>query len=187
MKSFTLATLTASLLAVVQAVDQSDIAFVTALVSDYKSNPKEYINFIQTAQDVPAQVTHLAIKAATYTDDSYTTLLETMDVSSLEAYASTALPWYSRIVSAAEQGEESGSSAATPTSSQSSSSRTTSAPNSSSTLSTSTRASNSEAEASELSESLYDDSTKSTPTGGAVPGSSIHVGAVLGAAALILL
>lgn len=185
MKSFTLATVAAGLLAVAHAVDQSDIAFVTALVSDYKANPKQYINFIQTAENVPAEVTHLAIQAATYTDDSYTTLLNTLDVTSLENYASSALPWYSRIASAAAAGDDSGSSAATSTSG-SSTSKTTSAPDSSSTLATSTKSS-SESENSELSESLYDDSTKSTPTGAAVPGSSINIGAILGAAALVLL
>lgn len=85
-------------LGVVRAVDSSDVAFFTALVEDLKSNQGQYMSFVMTANSIPPQVTSLAMRIRTYTDDAYTTLLQDTryDVTSLQDFA-TELPWYSRI------------------------------------------------------------------------------------------
>lgn len=90
--------------AAVSAANLQDVAFLTALVSDYDDHKKEYISFFQTARSVPSELTKLAVEVVTYTDDLYTTLLDdsSLDVSSLKNYA-TNFPWYSRIE--AEAGE----------------------------------------------------------------------------------
>lgn len=84
-----------------------DIAFLTALVSDYSSNRRQYVDYFMTAQNVPAGLTLLALQVATYTDDSYTTLINNsnLDITSLMSFA-TGLPWYTRI-----EANESGGSA----------------------------------------------------------------------------
>ena len=89
----------------------SDVQFLTALVGDYQDHKTDYIKFFATAKDVPGDLSTLATKVLTYTDDSYTTLLndDSLNVSNLEAYA-TSLPWYSRIqADAGGKGSASGS------------------------------------------------------------------------------
>lgn len=85
-----------SVLAFVKGADDAD--FLTDLVNDYKDHTSDYFNFIRTASSIPGVLTSLALEVATYTDDSYTTLLDNsgIDVSSLRAFA-TDLPWFSRI------------------------------------------------------------------------------------------
>ncbi|EEQ41440.1 hypothetical protein EJF18_70025 [Clavispora lusitaniae] len=80
------------------AADSSEVQFLTAFVGDFQSNKKDYLGFIKTAENVPPQLTSLAIKVATYKDDSYTTLLDNsqVNVPQLMSFA-TELPWYSRI------------------------------------------------------------------------------------------
>lgn len=92
----------ALLAATAKAADASEAAFLTAFVSDFNENKKSYIGFLATAKDVPSVVTKLAQEISTYTDDSYTTLLDQsgLDINSLQDYA-TNLPWYSRIQAAA--------------------------------------------------------------------------------------
>lgn len=119
----------ASICAVAAAAASSDVAFLTALVSDFEDNKKEYVQFLVTADDVPAGLTELAVEVGTYTDDSYTTLLDDSDinVTELRSFA-TELPWYSRIAaavggsvagSASGSGSTSGSSTSTGSSSSS--------------------------------------------------------------------
>lgn len=93
----------ALLAATAKAADASEAAFLTAFVSDFNANKKSYIGFLATAKDVPSVVTQLAKEISTYTDDSYTTLLDQsgLDFNSLQSYA-TNLPWYSRIQAAAD-------------------------------------------------------------------------------------
>lgn len=93
----------------------SDVQFLTALVGDYQDHKTDYIKFFATAKDVPGDLSTLATKVLTYTDDSYTTLLndDSLNVSNLEAYA-TSLPWYSRIqADAGGKGSGSGSAKST--------------------------------------------------------------------------
>ena len=97
----------------------SDVQFLTALVGDYQDHKTDYIKFFATAKDVPGDLSTLATKVLTYTDDSYTTLLndDSLNVSNLEAYA-TSLPWYSRIqADAGGKGSASGSGSAKSTAS----------------------------------------------------------------------
>lgn len=194
MKFISLTIILTSLLTLCKATANADeVAFVTALVSDYKAHPKDYINFIATATSVPAEVTHLAIKAATYKDDSYTTLLSTVDVGSLEDFA-TNLPWYSsRLADAANNNDDDKSSSKKTSSSsksktnvnggaKSDNSKTTSAPDSSkSTFSTEITSTSS------FDQKSYEDSTKSTPTGAAMSVAYVNMGAILGAIALVLM
>ncbi|ODV69963.1 hypothetical protein HYPBUDRAFT_9280 [Hyphopichia burtonii NRRL Y-1933] len=183
--------LLSTLLAFTKASDVNsyDIAFVTALVSDYKGHAKDYINFIQTAESVPEEVTHLAIQAATYTNDAYTTLLNDLDVTSLENYA-TNLPWYSRISSdVSEAGYTDRAEAETGSNSGSGSGSSSGSGSGSSSGSSSGRSSTSR-RSGDSSSIPYEDTTRSTPTGGANAmgaGSYTQVGAILGAIALVLL
>lgn len=70
-------------------------SFLTKLVSDVKANPKDYLNYIQTASvSIPEELTPLALQVRTYTDDSYTTLVDSQQESELLSFV-TGLPWYS--------------------------------------------------------------------------------------------
>lgn len=79
------------------AANEGDVAFLTALVTDFKANPKSYIDFLATANP-PAELTLLAFQVQTYTDDSYTTLLDdsNVDVGELKSFA-LKLPWALRL------------------------------------------------------------------------------------------
>ena len=102
-----------------------DAQFLTAFVSDFASNRRQYVNYFMTAKSIPSGLTLLALEVATYTDDSYTTLVEdpALDITSLKSFA-TGLPWYSRInVQDVDSGSSGGASgASTSLSSRSSSS-----------------------------------------------------------------
>lgn len=101
MKLSTTAIITALSAGLANAVESQDVAFLTALVSDFSANKKEYLNFLATAS-FPGEITSLAKEVGTYTDDSYTTLLKdsSLDILSLESYA-TNFPWYTRLASEA--------------------------------------------------------------------------------------
>lgn len=134
MKFSTLASL-AAVSAVGLAADESEVNFLTALVSDYNDNKKEYVDFIRTATDVPAGLTSLAVAVATYTDDSYTTLLDNsaINVESLMSFA-TELPWYTRLEAEVEAGEDGSAASAASGSSGSSATSTLTKSSSSSSL-----------------------------------------------------
>lgn len=77
--------------------DSLDVEFFTKFVEDVKSNYGQYAQFIVTTDiSVPKQFTSLAKQVATYTDDSYTTLLNDpdFDINELEEFA-TNFGWYS--------------------------------------------------------------------------------------------
>lgn len=80
------------------SADAADVNFVTAFMSDYDSNKRQYISYFATAATYPKDVSALALQAVTYTDDSYTTLLDNakINVQSIVSFA-TQLPWYPRI------------------------------------------------------------------------------------------
>jgi hypothetical protein len=80
------------------SLDALQVEFVTALVNDLRSNRGQYLGYVATASNVPSGVTQLALAVATYTDDSYTTLIaeQSLDVGQFQSFA-TQLPWYSRI------------------------------------------------------------------------------------------
>lgn len=87
----------------VHAAGEQEVAFLTALVGDYQSHRTEYIKYFATATGIPGALSTLATQVLTYTDDSYTTLLNgnnAVNVGELESYA-TNIPWYTRIEAAA--------------------------------------------------------------------------------------
>lgn len=129
---FKFALLTALSVSVVKAADSDDVEFLTNLVNDYKSHTGEYASFLRTAKSIPDALTSLAVEVATYTDDSYTTMLDddNIDVDSLEDFA-TELPWYSRLKDDEDDSDDestasTGSQSSTKSSSESSSGSSTS-------------------------------------------------------------
>lgn len=100
--SLTLLASLATFILSARAADQSDVQFLTALVGDYQDHRTDYIKFFGTADDVPGVLSTLATQVLTYTDTSYTTLLDNNDlnIGQLESYA-TNIPWYTRIEAAA--------------------------------------------------------------------------------------
>lgn len=128
MKLSTVASVSSIFVASAHAANSDQVAFLTALVEDFKDHKGDYLKFYQTASDVPGVLTSLVKQVGTYKDDSYTTLLDdsAINVGSLSSFA-TNLPWYSRIasevgVSDADSGSKSSqSSSASQTSSESSS------------------------------------------------------------------
>jgi hypothetical protein len=95
---------------------------IPKLVSDVKANPQQYLSYIQTATaSIPADLTPLALQVRTYTDDSFTTLLDSSEKSELLAFA-TGLPWYSsRLLDDSNSTDEASSSTETSSSSVSAS------------------------------------------------------------------
>ncbi|RCK62848.1 hypothetical protein Cantr_09460 [Candida viswanathii] len=180
--SFSLAALFASLVASAD-VPQSQIDFFTALVGDYQDHKTEYIRYFATAQDVPDQLKTIATQVLTYTDDSYTTLLEneSLNVPELESYA-TELPWYSRLEEAAG-GDASGAASASETGSGSGSASATRS-GSASGSATSNAASASESGSSSATSSA---SATTTSAAGNANGIIAPVGAALGALAVALM
>ncbi|KAI5957369.1 hypothetical protein KGF54_000297 [Candida jiufengensis] len=74
---------------------QSDL--LTKLVSDIKTNQQQYIQFFQTANNVPIPLNLIGSlnQITTYTDDSYIgSLLTNSDILSQVDNIATQLPWY---------------------------------------------------------------------------------------------
>lgn len=141
-----------------------DVDFLTKLVNDYKDHTGDYFNFIRTAKSVPNQFSALATQVGTYTDDSYTTMLNSVDIEPLEEFA-TEFPWYSSRLEAADDSDDD--------------SDKTSEADSEATTSGSS---------SESSESSGDDSdSESESSTGGVGSLAAPVGAVLGAIGVALL
>ena len=130
MKLSTVASVSSIFVASAHAANSEQVAFLTALVEDFKDHKGDYLKFYQTASDVPGVLTSLVKQVGTYKDDSYTTLLDdsAINVGSLSSF-DTNLPWYTRIasevgISDADSGSKSSkaeSSSASKTSSESSS------------------------------------------------------------------
>ncbi|ODQ60944.1 hypothetical protein WICANDRAFT_19726, partial [Wickerhamomyces anomalus NRRL Y-366-8] len=76
------------------AIDQDEVAAVTALYGDINGHLSDYLNYIQQGNALPDGLLNLYQEAQTYTDDSYTTLLSTVDFNAVEGFV-TGLPWYS--------------------------------------------------------------------------------------------
>lgn len=74
------------------AANQVDVA--TVLLSDVKDNLNEYIALVGGTIPIPTVLVDLYTQVATYTDDSYTTLLTDFPVAEVESIV-TELPWYS--------------------------------------------------------------------------------------------
>ncbi|KAI3404580.1 TIR3 [Candida oxycetoniae] len=148
------------------AADQSDIDFFTALVGDYQAHKTDYVKYFATAQGVPAVLSTIATQVLTYTDDSYTTLLDnpSLSIAELESYA-TNIPWYTRIEAA---GAANGGSSGAASDSHSASSATGSSATRNTAASTST-------------------STSTSTANGGSARMAAPIGAALGALAIALL
>lgn len=78
------------------SVKPQDVEFLTKLVSDVSHHIDDYFFFLRTADiKIPKEFGSMADRLRSYTDDSYTTLLEAsdFDVTLLESFA-THLDWY---------------------------------------------------------------------------------------------
>lgn len=101
----------------VKAADQADVDFLTALVDDYQAHKTQYIQYLATASSIPMELATIATHVLTYTDHSYTTLLDNpdLDIGIVESFASD-LPWRTRLgLGAAAGGNSEETSAATTT------------------------------------------------------------------------
>lgn len=109
------------LLSSVYSADSQDVEFLTNLVQDYNQNTGPYGSFLATASDVPSELTHLASLVGTYTDDSYTTMLDDdqIEIEPLESFASE-LPWHQRLQDGGSGSGNGSSSSSTSTGSSSS-------------------------------------------------------------------
>lgn len=67
---------------------------VIVIKEDIKANAEQYSSFIQANSAELAPLISLYKEAETYTDDSYTTLLDDQELTSIIDFA-TALPWFS--------------------------------------------------------------------------------------------
>lgn len=86
---------------------------LTRLVLDFKANPKDYLNYINTATaSIPEDLTSLALQVRTYTDDSYTTLLDSKQIGQVLSFISD-LPWHTRLEDSENAANASGSDGAT--------------------------------------------------------------------------
>ncbi|GMM31793.1 hypothetical protein DAMA08_045380 [Martiniozyma asiatica (nom. inval.)] len=139
-----------SLVSVLAAANAENIA--VALFNDINSNFNEYLSYIQAQTD--ADVTGLLglyAEAQTYTDDSYTTLVDEAQLATISAFA-TGLPWYSsRIETALEAGATTAVASSTETAASSSSAEASSSSAEASSSSAEASSSSSSAEASSSS------------------------------------
>ncbi|KAL6454587.1 hypothetical protein SBY92_004054 [Candida maltosa Xu316] len=128
------------------AADQSQVDFLTAFVGDFQDHKTEYVKYFATAQGIPPELSTLATQVLTYTDQSYTTLLDNdnLDVNNLISYAS-GIPWYTRIQAEIANGSGSPSGSASETAGASASANATSAASSVASSATSTGSSTSHA------------------------------------------
>lgn len=194
MKFATSLSLTALFASLVTSADvpQSQIDFLTALVSDYQGNVNQYIQFFATAKDVPSGLGAIATKVLTYTDDSYTTILENLsiDVDAIESYA-TELPWYTRLQEAVGEdasGSDSGSASETGSASKSNSNSASGSGSGSGSGSASGSASGSSSvKATSASSSSSASATSSGTSDAGANGIIAPVGAALGALAIALM
>ncbi len=162
----------ASLATLATAIDQDEVAAVTALYGDINGHLSDYLNYIQQGNALPDGLLNLYQEAQTYTDDSYTTLLSTVDFNAVEGFV-TGLPWYSSRLagafasatgegaattsSAPETSKAASSSAAAPTTSSKAAASSSAAPVTSEAKSTTAAAqSSSKPASSEVAVSTYE-------------------------------
>ncbi len=79
-------------------LDAEQVESLTVLFSDIENNINEYLSYLSSNSDVtfPTNLIGIFKSIATYTDDSYTTILAALPDSEYEQIQSleTALPWY---------------------------------------------------------------------------------------------
>ena len=79
-------------------LDAEQVESLTVLFSDIENNINQYLSYLSSNSDVtfPTNLIGIFKSIATYTDDSYTTILAALPDSEYEQIQSleTALPWY---------------------------------------------------------------------------------------------
>lgn len=79
-------------------LDAEQVESLTVLFSDIENNINEYLSYLSSNSDVtfPTNLIGIFKSIATYTDDSYTTILAALPDSEYEQIQAleTALPWY---------------------------------------------------------------------------------------------
>lgn len=105
----------ALLFTVARATDET-VAFVTAFIADAEANRNDYIGLLfNPSVQIPSTLMAVYNEAMTYTDDSYTSLINSdFPFSELSTFA-TGLPWYSTRLSAELAAATEGSSIASAT------------------------------------------------------------------------
>lgn len=105
----------ALLFTLARATDET-LAFVTALLADAEDNRNDYIGLLfNPSVQIPSTLLGIYNEAMTYTDDSYTSLINSdFPFSELSTFA-TGLPWYSTRLSAELAAATQGSSIASKT------------------------------------------------------------------------
>ncbi|QPG74953.1 hypothetical protein FOA43_002292 [Brettanomyces nanus] len=122
----------ATLAAVANAdLTSAEVSAVNGLFLDIESNEAEYLGFMETAVDFsfPTALIGLVEEMITYTDDSYTTLFETIPADEYAEITQLAvtLPWYSSRLESLFEATAAASSAAATTEAASSAAATTEA------------------------------------------------------------
>lgn len=86
-KLLVLASLTSTIVA-------QEAAALTGLYGDISGHISEYLSYVQDGNSLPNGLLNLYQEVQTYTDDSYTTLLSSVDFGQISSFV-TGLPWYS--------------------------------------------------------------------------------------------
>ncbi|CAI5756194.1 unnamed protein product [Candida verbasci] len=76
---------------------QQQVELFTKIVSDIKLHPSDYINLFRTGDvAIPINLLGQVGQITTYTDDSYTTMIENSDIRNNLDNLATQLPWYNQ-------------------------------------------------------------------------------------------
>ncbi|CDR41441.1 CYFA0S07e02168g1_1 [Cyberlindnera fabianii] len=97
------------------------------LLADLKANLNDYLSQVSEGNTPPPQLLSLAQEARTYTDNSYTTLFDQVDINEVKSYV-TGLPWYSSRLASLFDDDSAPSSSAPESSAPASSAPESSAP-----------------------------------------------------------
>ncbi|CCG22954.1 hypothetical protein CORT_0D01060 [Candida orthopsilosis Co 90-125] len=82
--------------------DQQE-ALLTRVASDIRSYPSEYADWFKTQSDIALPLDLLSLRRlSTYTDDSYTTIVENSELMSDVENVVTRLPWYNSRIADSE-------------------------------------------------------------------------------------
>lgn len=83
-----------ALLSVIATALANNVDVATVLLADVQSNLDEYISLVGGTIPIPTELIAYYTEIATYTDDSYTTLLSDFPADQISTIV-TQLPWYS--------------------------------------------------------------------------------------------
>ncbi len=165
-----------ALLSVIAAALANNVDVATVLMNDVQNNMDEYIGLVGGTIPIPPELIDYYAKIATYTDDSYTSILTDFPVDKIKPLV-TQLPWYSsrlesklEVAYTQEHGEA--ASSATPSTSQSSAAPSSSAAPESSSSAAPVPSSSSDAPVSSSSEAAPSSKASTSQSSSAAPVSS---------------